>query len=620
MSTDALGIEKESLETLLREAGKGHIQLPEFQRGWVWPLENITSLLASISLSYPVGTLMMLQTGGQGVRFKQRPVEGVSLGKDAKADRLLLDGQQRITSLYQAIFLGSPVVTQDIRKRKVSGWFYVDMAKALDLGVDREEAFRFIPPDRVSRNFRGEVVEDFSNPGAEFAAELFPVQHIFDSDEWFEGYISHWEHSSEKTKRWLAFQKAFIKRFQLYHLPVIELGKDTARQAVCQVFEKVNTGGVSLTVFELLTATFAAEEFDLRKDWVEQKAKVTKPEYRVLADFKETDLLQAVCLLATRKRHLADVAAGKPADLRTRTGCRRVDILALRLDEYKEQAPLVMQGLMEAARFLHSEHFFDQRFLPYGSQLVPLAAIFACLGQAGEAQGVRERLSQWFWCGVLGELYGGTTETRFAKDIVEVVEWAQGGSEIPRTVVDAVFSENRLWTLRTRISAAYKGIYTLLLRKGAKDWRTGQPTSVTTYFDDAVDIHHIFPKKWCQDRNLPLSRYDSIVNKAPLSARTNRQIGGRAPSLYRERVANSGGITLEKLDHSVKTHLISPTPLWADDFDGFLSERAVGLLEIVAEAMGKPVVMDESGESFQEESAEESEPIWDEEVGETDHG
>ena len=98
MAVEAFGIEKEFLHSLLDEAAEAKAQLPEFQRGWVWPVENIRSLLASISLGYPVGTVMMLRTGGE-VRFKQRPIEGVTA--TGNAERLILDGQQRLTSPAQ---------------------------------------------------------------------------------------------------------------------------------------------------------------------------------------------------------------------------------------------------------------------------------------------------------------------------------------------------------------------------------------------------------------------------------------------------------------------------------------------------------------------------------------
>ena len=177
MAVDVFGIEKEFLRDLLREVSDGHAQLPEFQRGWVWPDRNIASLLASISMGYPAGTLMMLRTGGD-VRFKLRPVEGATPPPGVRPERLILDGQQRLTSLFQALTAGRPVQTQDVRKHPISGWFYIDMRLALDANGDREEAIRFLAADRVQRNFRGETVEDYSTPEREYAAHMFPLGKV----------------------------------------------------------------------------------------------------------------------------------------------------------------------------------------------------------------------------------------------------------------------------------------------------------------------------------------------------------------------------------------------------------------------------------------------------------
>jgi hypothetical protein len=158
-----VGIEKELLKDLLREVEDGNAQLPEFQRGWAWPDRNITSLLASISLGYPVGTIMMLRTGDHA-RFKERPVKGATPSLGARPDRLILDGQQRLTSLFQALKLDTPVRTHDVRHRPVSGWFYIDMVAALNPHADREETIQFMPQDRIVRNFRNELIRDYSTP------------------------------------------------------------------------------------------------------------------------------------------------------------------------------------------------------------------------------------------------------------------------------------------------------------------------------------------------------------------------------------------------------------------------------------------------------------------------
>jgi hypothetical protein len=464
------------------------------------------------------------------------------------------------------------------------------MQQALDENADREEAIRFIPADRKVKSFRNEVLEDYSAPEHEYSAHLFPMNRVFDADDWQMGFQEHWDFDKEKIQLWNRFNKEVIKRFEQYQLPVIELGKETQRQAVCQVFEKVNTGGVTLTVFELLTATFAADEFDLRKDWEERERELKTSERKILKEVANTDFLQAVSLLATRERREVGLKMGFDPEKAPRIGCRRQEMLALSLSDYKRHAPIVVEGLKRAARFLHTQRFYDTKFLPYGSQLIPLAAIYATLGN--EADTASAKIAQWFWCGVMGELYGGTTETRFARDLPEVVAWVRGTGPEPRTVSEALFAGTRLATMRTRNSAAYKGIYALLLREGALDWRTGDEATAAVYFDEATDIHHIFPKHYCQQAGIPAGRYDSIINKTPLSARTNRIIGGRAPAEYLERLQNSTGKTSGAIDSHIVTHLVEPGLLRANDFDGFYVERAKAILGHVERAMGKSVATD----------------------------
>jgi hypothetical protein len=587
VTDEAFSIDKRPLRDLLQQVSNGRTQLPEFQRGWVWPYPNIAGLLASISLSYPVGTVMLLRAGGD-VRFKYRPVEGVELDGEAQPDSLILDGQQRLTSLFQALKLKTPVRTQDLRKHEVTGWFYVDMKAALAENGDREDAIRFLPESRKVRNFRGEVIEDYSTAEREYEAHLFPMHAVFDRGEWGYGFTGHWDDKA-KWQLWRDFEEAFVRPFDRYHMPVIELGRSTPRQAVCQVFEKVNTGGVTLTVFELLTATYAADDFDLRGHWRECEAAWRGPEYRILREVSNTDFLQAITLLATAEHRQREQRRGTDEERLPRIGCKRKDMLDLSREDYVRLAPSLVQGFKSAAKFLHQQYVFDTKFLPYGTQLIPLAAIFALAGVRAQAAGAQLKLARWYWCGVFGELYGGSTETRFSQDLPDVVSWISGETGEPRTVTAAQFSPGRLLTLRTRNSAAYKGIYALLLAAGAVDWRTGEGAQVNRYFEEAMDIHHVFPKVWCEKAGYPSNVYNSILNKTPLTARTNRMIGGAAPSAYLARIARDAEITPSAVDEHVRTHLGRPDLMAADDFEGFCRERRAALLQGIAEAMGKPV-------------------------------
>ena len=114
---------------------------------------------------------------------------------------------------------------------------------------------------------------------------------------------------------------------------------------------------------------------------------------------------------------------------------------------------------------------------------------------------------------------------------MEVPAWLKGG-ELPTTIRDATFRAERLKTMRMRLSAAYKGVNALLMKEGAEDFRSGQKFDHIVFFGENVDIHHIFPKKWCEDHEIKPAVYDSIINKTPLAYRTNRIIGGAAPSVY----------------------------------------------------------------------------------------
>lgn len=211
--------------------------------------------------------------------------------------------------------------------------------------------------------------------------------------------------------------------------------------------------------------------------------------------------------------------------------CTRDTVLGVPLNAYKQYSARLEEGFRKAGKFLFTQHIYWFKDVPYQSQRVPLAAILAVLGDRWEHDAVRKKLAQWYWSGVFGELYGGAVETRFARDLAEVQSWIDGGGE-PATLKDVGFRAERLNTMTSRLSAAYKGVNALLMNEGARDFRSGQPFNHTTYFDEAVDIHHIFPRAWCQKTGIPRERFDMIVNKTPLRSQTNRIIGGDAPSKY----------------------------------------------------------------------------------------
>jgi hypothetical protein len=587
------------LGELLKDIRAGKVQLPDFQRDWKWDDDRIKSLLATITRGYPIGVVMTLETGGDGARFKPKPISGVPASPGLREpDQLLLDGQQRLTSLYQALMSRQVVETTDARRKRLRRWYYIDIEKSLGDESDREDALLAVPEDRILReDFGRVVVADYSTPEGECDAGVFPLQLAFDSDGTLDWAWAYTDGDDSRKSTWKAFKSRILDNVTSYLIPVIKLTKATPKEAVCMVFEKVNTGGVPLNVFELLTATYAGDpdyfreynaDFRLNDYWRDVQAQLAP--HSVLRELENTDFLQAVTLLATLARRQAHT--GDPGSA-PGVSCKRESILRLKLKDFLVWAPLVIEALEWTAAFLAQEHIFDARDVPYRSQIVPLAAIRAAAGDSASLYGQDTKLRHWFWCGVLGELYSGTTETRFARDLEQVLAWLDNGAE-PGTVREASFHENRLLTLRTRNSAAYKGIYALLMRDGCRDWMKNQALDMAAFFNYKIDIHHIFPKAWCDKNEVdPLYR-ESIVNKTALSRETNIRIGGRSPAVYVLTLESSSGIGPDALDEILRSHAVDPTSLRTADFDAFFSIRAKALLELIEGAMGKPAVRAET--------------------------
>lgn len=569
-----------SLKDVLDSIAKGETQLPDFQRGWVWDDNHIKSLIASLSLSYPIGAVMFLEAGG--VPFKPRLFEGVSLQPAPKPKTLVLDGQQRLTSMYLALRSGQAVKTRTEKGADIKRVYFLDMAKCLDPAADREEAVVSVPETlQVTSDFGRKVDLDVSTAALQFQNKLFPLALMFNSEgfmQWKIGYAGHYGNDAGSMMFLMQFEQNIWLRFQQFKVPAIELTQDTPREAVCQVFEKVNTGGVTLTVFELMTATFAASDFNLREDWEARQQRLTA-KHDVLEAVDGTSFLTTVTLLASYRRHLK---------IMTPVSCKRADVLRLDLEDFKQLQAGAEAGYKRAAELLAEEKIFDTRSLPYATQLIPLAAICAHLGDRITQHGIKQKLLRWYWSGVFGELYGGANETRFGLDLPDVVQWVEGGSE-PRTIRDANFAPTRLLSLQTRLAAAYKGLAALLMKHGGRDFVSGTPIDLNTYFNNAIDIHHIFPRAWCESQKLPKEIWNSVVNKAPLAAGTNRFISGDAPSHYLSRIEKSKGVDAEALNGFLKSHVIPVEELRADQFDAFIRKRANELLVLIELATGKAI-------------------------------
>jgi hypothetical protein len=591
---------KEDLKDILRDVDDGKLQLPDFQRDYVWGDEDVRSLIASIAKGFPVGALLTLQTGGE-VEFKPRLLAGVA-AKDVQPSELLLDGQQRITSLYQATYGKAPVRTLTPRKTEIERYYYLDIKKAVEGAAQFDDSIIGLPADKIIRtNFGRTISLDLSTRNAEFELDLFPLNQVFDSRNWFYDWRDYWRGRGRDVAGLdRDFVRGVVDSIERYKMPIIRLDRGNSREAICVVFEKVNVGGKKLDAFELVTAIYAANRFDLREDWNGAGVKgrpgrrarmIGSPNRRdVLTQIASTDFLQACTLLHTRELRLVKAEQGLKDKELPQVSCKRDALLGLPLAAYRKYADDVEGGFIEAGGFLNELKIIWHKDIPYPPLIVGLASIFAILGRDARTAAAKEQLAQWFWSVTLGELYGSSTESKLARDVPELVEWIAGRGPRPRALDEALFQIDRLRSLRIRISAAYKGLHALLMRQGCRDFITGRGADLMTFFNDRIDIHHIFPQDWCKKHDILPGVFNSIVNKTPLSRASNIAISGDAPSVYLKRIQDKQRLSPEALDQILRSHLIEPEHLRNDDFEAFYAARIRALAALVSQAMGKPVV------------------------------
>ena len=568
--------DNELLSSLLDKVENHDIQLPDFQRGWVWEDNRIKALLASLTLKYPVGAIMLLESGGD-FHFKCKNIEG-SGDEYKNPESMILDGQQRMTSTFQAMRSKNAVSTWSDQKKAIKRFYYLDIEKALNTTTDRIDAIISVDENKQIRgNIGRDVLLDLSTEELEFKNKMIPFNKMTQANEineWRNKYQDYYNFEPNIIKEYQQIDTNIIQPILNYRIPIIKVLKEAPKEAVCQVFENVNQGGVPLTVFELLTATFAADNFDLKEHW--NKVKEIFEQYETLKKFDNTSFLIAMTLLIAMRKN-------------STVSCKRKDVLNLDYKDYEKNEEDLVNGFKKAYKLLVEMNIYSVYDIPYSTQLIPLAVICTLLDKEFENSSIKEKIKQWFWCGVFGELYGGANETRYALDVKQVYDWIKGKEELPKTINDCNFNTMRLLGLQTKNSAAYKGIMALILNNRSCDWINGMEMGVQTYLDERSDIHHIFPQDYCIKMNYDKKKWNSIINKTPLFFSTNRYIGGTSPSDYMNKIIRNKNISKEQLKSHISSHMINADLLENNKFEEFIIDRAIKLLDGIERCTGKKI-------------------------------
>ena len=588
-----------SLTTLVGRLREGRYVIPDFQREFEWKPWDIRELVRSIFLDYYIGSLLLWRSKPESFSaLACEPIYGY--GGDGKPEHIVLDGQQRLTAMHY-VFL-APDVPLPNRSRRYLYFIRVDrfMEEAYD------EAFTY---DWTRRGIN--LLEDST---AQFENHLFPVsvvgQEGWELPNWVQNYEKHWrekenaareegdEGAAQEADRRARDAQAFGEHLKAltvqYQVSYIELDRDIEIEKVCDIFTQINSRGVRLDVFDLVNAMLKPKGLQLKHLWRQAAPRL---------EFVDTErmsvyLLQVMSILRQAycsPKYLYYLLPGQEKKVRESDGSLRREVLIRDVGDFERCWNGAVEAVESAIKLLrHPQEFgaISSKYLPYVSILPAFAALQTALRSLPPPRQLdaQRKLRHWYWASVFTNRYSGSVESTSARDYIDVKAWFDDEAAAPGLIAEfrARFRNLDLRRETKRGTSVYNGIFNLLVLRGARDWMNGN----VPQFDD-LDDHHIVPKCWGKENGLHGS-IDTILNRTPLSADTNRNvIRERLPNEYLpELIAESGEASVRA---TLESHFISPTaieilfrdPFTTDDFEALLVERQRTLQDAIEDLLVK---------------------------------
>lgn len=562
------------LRVLLEEIHNGNAVLPEFQRDFVWEPGAVAELICSVANGFPAGSILRIRNSRN--HFASRGIEGAP-APQPHATFLVLDGQQRLTSLYQALFGTGPFR------------YFLDIKKLIEgANIDDENVVFYHRAER--QHAKAFLAEGQGTDAREIAFQnqaknlIFPLGYLEGSLHAFntwKGRVLKYNLTENNGNEMLKLNDAlddianrYIAPISAYRFPVVTLSAETSAEAICTIFETLNKTGIKLSPFELLTARFFPQGIYLRDLWSAAQEK-----YPIIEEFQldPYTVLQAVTLLATN-----------PATLK-----RRV-LMDLKGPQISENWDRTVEALAQGLTFLGEEcGIMTPKWLPYGSMLVPLAAVIAKnpIAAAGPVAGARrEKLRCWFWRASLGQYYDSAANSKSQLDYEQLPKWF-GGGVAPDSVSSFQFKTAELNQVTPRQRAIYRALMCLVMSNGARDFHSNQSMTAALMRANEVDDHHLFPLAFLKesDRRNPKAEFDNVLNRTLIDAKTNKSIGANSPAIYLAPIDEMQGRS--QVDAILASHGIegqTRDALRAAEYRSFLENRRAWFEARIAQATSLP--------------------------------
>ena len=538
-------ISNERLLTIINAVLAGQIVLPEFQRKFLWSRDQIEALLISMFRCVHVGTFLMLDMLASEAIIPYRHIEGLAevnpqaVTTPRTLIREVLDGQQRITSLFYALHTPPIPLRGALHPHK----FYLRLDRVLVGNID--DAVVGLS-QRTPKQIRemATLIEE----GNAVAISTFRDPTVFNK----------WLYTQQT--RWLGAEQQYLAQlydnFAQYSVPVAVLSVETEVDTIVATFERLNLMGTSLSIFDLGVAIAYRNGVRLNDLWT--AFETTYPE--VASTVKRELLLKVVTLHEGRE--------ARPVFM--------LDTLShLAKDAFLARWQEAVEAVLEAyERIVHHYGALRPRWMPHSSLIMPLAVILYRIRQQNGGVQAYEMVDRWYWMSVFGQRYDSSADSQAFVDIRLFDAWlADPTVDLPWMTpleegdLDLDVADSK--------SAVYRGIICLLALAGARDFMTGQDAHLNKCEDD-----HIFADKR-YSRN---HRVDLIYNRTLLSATTNKRKTNKPPGDFLSICLTEHGGDVDRLHETLATHFITPTAyaaLLAENFDAFVAARRAAFVAAI---------------------------------------
>lgn len=474
------------LSDVINDIERGRLKIPRFQREFIWERTKVVKLLDSIYNEFPIGSFFFWQADRKYANFFRNIAE-LDLPKPDKTSSLdfILDGQQRITSLYVTI-----------KGKKIKGINYGSIC--FDLKKEKFILGR-------SKYDLGETT--------------IPVHIIFGSNR-------HEIYNHLPNEQKLAFDKC-LRTFENYPLSIIIVKEKELNDAI-EIFERINQGGKRLSVFDLVVASTWGEDFDLRKKYIElEKYFVEKGFGRINPEV----VLHTIGLCTRgycRKIYLLQLTKEEIGE---------------NWDKIENSIKLSVDYLTEN---LGAKIF---EFLPYPSILSLLSYLFYKLEKKSLDNKTASLINQWFWQSALGERYTVSRETTMEKDRKVIFDKIIEGGDVKIKYPISITKEKLLEMKIGNKSSIRNALFCLLAQRGPRHFKNNNLIVLNYNFCskfNSKENHHIFPKAYLRDRG---SRgINLLLNFCFIPAELNKEISNSQPSDYFKKFFNENSDFEEALE------------------------------------------------------------------------